>query len=119
MSYVIDAAKKINAFQVQFAKESQNAIVELVKSNVEYIDQRPEAAEPVRKLVETLASVVGSPVELIRTIAEGNKEWAQIWLDFHTNISDALAPTEASTAPSAVGEPTPIKKSGSTRDANA
>jgi hypothetical protein len=52
---------------------------------------------------------------LFRSIAQSNKESTQAWLDFHTRISEALTPDPKS----ATGAPTPIKKSGSSRGANA
>jgi hypothetical protein len=68
-----------------------------------------------QKLVEPVESAVGSPAELFRSIAQSNKESTQAWLDFHTRISEALTPDPKS----ATGAPTPIKKSGSSRGANA
>ena len=52
MSYVIDAASKINEVQLKAVTEGQNAVVELVRIAAEYIDRTPEAPEPVQKLVE-------------------------------------------------------------------
>lgn len=115
MSYVIDAASKINEYQLKAVTEGQNAVVELVRKATEYFERVPEAPEPVHKLVEPIESVVGRPAELVRSFAESNKEWTQAWLDFHTKISEVLAPV----AESGVGEPTPLKKSGSARGANA
>jgi hypothetical protein len=115
MSYVIDAASKINEFQLKAVAEGQNAVVELVRKATEFIEGTPEAPESVQKLVEPIESVVGGPAELVRSIAESNKEWAQAWLDFHTRISEVLTPV----AESAAGEPTPIKKSGSPRGVKA
>jgi len=115
MSYVIDAASKINEFQLNAVTQGQNAVVELVRQATEYIDRTPEAPEPFQKLVEPIESVVGRPAELIRSIAQSNQQWTQAWLDFHTKISEVIAPV----AESAADEPTPIKKSGSARGANA
>ena len=115
MSYVIDAASKINEVQVKAVTEGQNAVVELVRKATEYIDRTPEAPEPVQKLVEPIESVVGGPAELVLSIAQSNKEWAQAWLDFHTRISEVLTPV----AESAAAEPTPLKKPGSARGAKA
>jgi hypothetical protein len=115
MPYVIDAASKINEFQLKAVTEGQNAVVELVRKATEYIDRTPEASKPVQKLVEPIESVVGSPAEWVRSIAQSNKEWTQAWLDFRTRISEVLAPV----AESAAGEPTPLKKSSSARGANA
>ena len=115
MPYVIDAASKINEYQLKAVTEGQNAVVELVRKATEYIDRTPEASKPVQKLVEPIESVVGSPAEWVRSIAQSNKEWTQAWLDFHTRISEALTPDSKS----ATGAPTPIKKSGSSRGANA
>jgi hypothetical protein len=114
MPYVIDAASKINEFQLKAVTEGQNAVVEMVRKATEYIDRAPEAPKPVQKLVAPIESVVGSPAELFRSIAQSNKEWTQAWLDFHARISEVLTPV----AESAAGEPTPLKKSGSSRGAN-
>ncbi len=115
MSYVIEAASKINEYQLKAVTEGQDAVVELVRKATEYFDRTSEAPESVQKLVESVESVVGRPAELVRSIAESNKEWTQAWLDFHTRISEVLAPV----AESGAGEPTPLKKSGSARGANA
>jgi hypothetical protein len=115
MSYVIDAASKINEVQLKAVTEGQNAVVELVRIAAEYIDRTPEAPEPVQKLVEPIEFVGGGPAELVLSIAQSNQEWALAWLDFHTRTSEVLTPV----AESATGEPTPIKKSGSTRGAKA
>jgi hypothetical protein len=115
MPYVIDAASKINEFQLKAVTEGQNAVVEMVRNATEYIDRTPKAPKPVQKLVEPIESVVGSPAEWVRSIAQSNKEWTQAWLDFHTRIFEVLTPV----ADSAAGEPTPLKKSGSARGANA
>lgn len=115
MSYVIDAASKINEFQLKSVIEGQNAVVDLVRKVTEYVDRAPEAPEPVQKLVEPIESVVGAPAELVRSFAQSNSEWAQAWLDFHNKISEVLTPV----GDSAAGEPTPIKKSGSAHGAKA
>ena len=115
MPSVIDAASKINEFQLRAVTEGQNAVVELVRKATKYIDRAPMAPEPVQKLVEPIESLVGSPAELFRFIAQGNKDWTQAWLDFHTRISEVLTPA----AKSAPGAPTPIKKSRSPRRTNA
>lgn len=115
MSYVIDATRKINEFQLQLVTDGQNAAVELVKLATDYFDRAPEALQPVRKLVAPVESVVGHPAEVVRSIAETNKEWSQAWLDFHTRISEVVTPV----AQSAADEPTPIKKPGSARGVNA
>ena len=119
MSYVIDATRKINEFQLQAVADGQNAVVEIVKLATEFVDRRPEALRPLQKLVEPVEAVVGSPSEYVRAIAENNADWSQQWLDFHTKISEVLAPVAASGKASDAGEPTPIKKPGSTRGANA
>lgn len=116
MPYVIDAASKINELQLKTVTEGQNAVVELVRKAAKYIDRAPVAPGPVQKVVEPIESVVGSPAELFRFIAQGNKEWTQAWLDFHTRISEVLTP-DAKSAPRV--EPTPIKKSRSSRGPNA
>ena len=43
MSYVIDAASKINEVQLKAVTEGQNAVVELVRIAAEYPDQRSDA----------------------------------------------------------------------------
>jgi hypothetical protein len=111
MSYVIDAASKLNEIQLKAVIEGQDAVVELVRKATEYIDRTSEAPEPVQKLVEPFESVVGDPAELVRSIAQSNKEWAQAWLDFHTKISEVLTPATKSAA----DEPTPIKKPATAR----
>lgn len=117
MSYVIDATRKINEFQLQVAANGQNAVVEIVKLATEFADRRPDALRPLYKLVEPVEAVVGTPAEFVRSIAENNAEWSQQWLDFHTKISEVVAPATAPTTASDAGEPTPIKKPGSTRGA--
>jgi hypothetical protein len=106
MSYVIDAASKINELQLKVVTEGQDAVVELVRKATEFIDRTSVAPEPVQKLLEPVESIVGGPAELVRSIAQSNKEWTQAWLDFHTKVSEVLAPV----ATSAADEPTPIKK---------
>src|SRR4051794_39252650 len=111
MSYVIDAANKINDLQLKVVTEGQNAVVDFVKTAAEFVDRSYGAPESVQKLVEPIESVIGGPAELVRSIAESNNEWAQAWVDFNNRISEVLT----SAANSVVDEPTPIKKPGSAR----
>jgi hypothetical protein len=111
MSYVIDAASKINDLQLKAVIEGQNAVVEFARTAAEFVDRAPGATESVQKLVEPIESVVGGPTEFVRSIAQSNNEWAQAWLDFNNRISEVL--TQA--AESAADEPTPIKKPSTTR----
>jgi hypothetical protein len=113
MSYVIDAAGKVNEVQLKVVTEGQDAVVELVKKVTAYVDRAPEAPEAVQKLLEPFEGFVGTPAELVESIAQANNEWAANWLDFHNRISEVLAPV----AQSAAAKPTPIKKSGSARKA--
>ncbi len=115
MSYVIDTANKINDLQLQAVIEGQKAVVDLVKKTAAYVDRSPEAPESVQKLVEPFKSVVGAPADLLRSLAQSNKEWTQAWLDFHTEVAEVLAPV----AERGSSEPTPIKKSDSARGAKA
>ncbi|MEO3761396.1 hypothetical protein ABGB19_24350 [Mycobacterium sp. B14F4] len=115
MSYVTDAASKINEFQLKIVAEGQDTVVELVKQATGYLDRKQEAPRAVQDVVEPFESLVGNPAEVFHSIAENNKEWAHAWLDFHTRISEVLTPV----VESAAAAPTPIKKSNSARKANA
>jgi hypothetical protein len=115
MSYVIDAANKINDLQLKAVTEGQNAVVDFVKTAAEFVDRAHGAPDSVQKLVEPIESVIGGPTELVRSIAQSNNEWAQAWVDFNNRISEVLT----SAAESAGDEPTPIKKPGSARGAKA
>ena len=115
MSYVIDAANKINDLQLKAVTEGQNVVVEFVRTAAEFVDRALGAPESVQKLVEPIGSVVGGPTEFVRAIAQSNNEWAQAWLDFNNRISEVLTPA----AESAADEPTPIKKPSSARGSKA
>jgi hypothetical protein len=115
MSYVIDAANKINDLQLKAVTEGQNAVVDFVKTAAAFVDRAHGAPESVQKLVEPIESVIGGPTELVRSIAGSNHEWAQAWGDFNSRISEVLT----SAAGSVVDEPTPLKKPGSARGAKA
>ena len=115
MSYVIDAVNRFNEMQLKAVVDGQDAVIDVVKKTADYLDRNPEAPEPFQKLVEPVEAFVGNPVEVVRTVAETNKEWAQVWVDFHSKVSDVLAPVSGSVAAAA----TPIKKSGAARGANA
>ena len=77
MSYVIDAANKINDLQLKAVTDGQNAVVEFVRTAAEFVDRAPSAPESVQKLVEPIESVVGGPTEFVRSIAQNNNDWAQ------------------------------------------
>jgi hypothetical protein len=106
MSYLINAARKMDDRQLQVASDSQNVVVDLAKKVASYADRAPGMPGPFHKLVEPIESVFGSPTEFIRSVVESNRQWTEAWLDFSTKISDVFTPV----AEPAVVEPTPIRE---------
>lgn len=92
MSYVIDAASKIQERQLEAVTKGQESVLKLVKKVAELAEGAPKAPEQVQNALSPVTGVLGSPADYVRFIAESSSEWTSARLAFQDELVQVLAP---------------------------